>query len=707
MIVIPPRPSPEAAAHSLPLWFGSDETSDLPADLEDLSAGTHEIAVQGARILAGAVGSVEALSLVEGTPSTDTEALRPFVAKLTSLRERMATASWGHDQVDPTLRVVLMGRTQAGKSTLLEALTGGDGSRIGDGRQRFSRDVQARSCARLPGVTLIDTPGVAAKDGGKDFRLAFEQVPASDLVLWVASDDPIRESTARALRVLALMGKPLVVVINCHADLDHPARYADFLEDPASLLSNKQEHVHIIERSRVIAGAPPARWVAVHADAAFRSMTVASDRDELWMASGVERVVEVLREERDSWQSQRRMTRTADELKLPMLDALGTLASGQGVIHSSIAIQSAVLADIGTRANRVLDGESEALSANLLRVVSERRRWHTTADPKHFESEWATESERLVHDAQGILEIEDDLIASKLADTVRAVSVEWEALPESALPINDLPGFESVWINRAVRMGPAVISAAVGFFVGGPLGLAVGIGIGLVGELAAHFLKRLFKGEAQIIRERRDKVGRSLAKVLDQAEADFLKAGSDLIQRHRDGIQTQLSLRSEQLDALGHVGAGWSSSSRELEDRMRAADALLAKALLASTGRSRLASSLCDAYRLPGIAIGALLDEPGRTEGVLFPPLATAEPILVGAHGQQGSPGAALSGLMMLIADQLTISGISPAEVQVQIETVVPEGVRRTWEELLSGLSHICVRIRGGSSEAPLDEGRK
>lgn len=39
------------------------------------------------------------------------------------------------------MRVVLMGRTMAGKSTLLAALTGGSDDRIGVGAQRTSRDV--------------------------------------------------------------------------------------------------------------------------------------------------------------------------------------------------------------------------------------------------------------------------------------------------------------------------------------------------------------------------------------------------------------------------------------------------------------------------------------------------------------------------------------------------------------------------------------
>ena len=57
------------------------------------------------------------------------------------------------------MRVVLMGRTMAGKSTLLAALTGGSAERIGVGAQRTSRDVFAAPALDLQDVEIVDTPG--------------------------------------------------------------------------------------------------------------------------------------------------------------------------------------------------------------------------------------------------------------------------------------------------------------------------------------------------------------------------------------------------------------------------------------------------------------------------------------------------------------------------------------------------------------------
>jgi predicted GTPase len=58
------------------------------------------------------------------------------------------------------MRVVLMGRTMAGKSTLLSTLTAGSADRIGVGAQRTSLDVFAAPAVDLRDVEIVDTPGV-------------------------------------------------------------------------------------------------------------------------------------------------------------------------------------------------------------------------------------------------------------------------------------------------------------------------------------------------------------------------------------------------------------------------------------------------------------------------------------------------------------------------------------------------------------------
>ena len=56
-------------------------------------------------------------------------------------------------------KLVVYGRTKAGKSTLMEVLTKGEGNSIGKGAQRTTVDVREYS---WNGMTVFDTPGIAA-----------------------------------------------------------------------------------------------------------------------------------------------------------------------------------------------------------------------------------------------------------------------------------------------------------------------------------------------------------------------------------------------------------------------------------------------------------------------------------------------------------------------------------------------------------------
>ena len=60
---------------------------------------------------------------------------------------------------DDRFTVTLFGRTTAGKSTLMSILTNGDGSQIGRGAQRTTRDVRAYD---YNGLKVVDVPGIAA-----------------------------------------------------------------------------------------------------------------------------------------------------------------------------------------------------------------------------------------------------------------------------------------------------------------------------------------------------------------------------------------------------------------------------------------------------------------------------------------------------------------------------------------------------------------
>ena len=78
-----------------------------------------------------------------------------------------------------------------GKSTLKEILTEGDGSSIGKGQQRTTRDVREYE---WHGMKITDVPGVAAFGGEDDENIAFDAARKADLILFLISDNAPQEA---------------------------------------------------------------------------------------------------------------------------------------------------------------------------------------------------------------------------------------------------------------------------------------------------------------------------------------------------------------------------------------------------------------------------------------------------------------------------------------------------------------------------------
>lgn len=130
--------------------------------------------------------------------------------------------------------ITLFGRTKAGKSTIREALTNGDGSTIGKGAQRTTRDVKIYNWNHL---RILDTPGFDAYKGDEDEIIAFSQVDETDLILFLVTSDSIEESEFKKLASLRKENKPVIILLNILYDLKHPIKKKQFLKDPKKYVS--------------------------------------------------------------------------------------------------------------------------------------------------------------------------------------------------------------------------------------------------------------------------------------------------------------------------------------------------------------------------------------------------------------------------------------------------------------------------------------
>ena len=112
--------------------------------------------------------------------------------------------------------ITLFGRTMAGKSTLMEILTEGDGTSIGKGAQRTTRDTRTYKWNDL---LITDVPGTSAHDGEEDEMVAFSKARKADLILFLITDDAPQASEAERLSQIIELGKPVICVLNVKSSI--------------------------------------------------------------------------------------------------------------------------------------------------------------------------------------------------------------------------------------------------------------------------------------------------------------------------------------------------------------------------------------------------------------------------------------------------------------------------------------------------------
>lgn len=136
--------------------------------------------------------------------------------------------------------VSLIGRTKAGKSTLHAILTQQGKDRIGVGKQRTTRYNWVYQWNLL---RIIDTPGVgsAEADGRKDEEIAESVLGESDIICFVVADDSILKDILEFIEKIALLNKPVVILLNHKENIRPDVKFRRYISDPTQWLSDEGE----------------------------------------------------------------------------------------------------------------------------------------------------------------------------------------------------------------------------------------------------------------------------------------------------------------------------------------------------------------------------------------------------------------------------------------------------------------------------------
>ncbi|MCZ2811803.1 50S ribosome-binding GTPase [Modestobacter sp. VKM Ac-2979] len=648
----------------------------------------------------------DALADVGGMSWLDDEWLSPVRTSGTGRSQHV------HDLNAP-MRVVLMGRTMAGKSSVLSALTGSHSGRIGDGRQRFSRDTFGAIASACQNIELVDTPGVGAHCGADDTEIALEAALSADVVVWINSSDSIQEESASALKLLGVIGKPIIVVVNCRQSLAGVGRL-NLLKFPQRVFGGREGLLDEIKRHLAFSGVEPLAVVHVHALAA--AAAAASDVDhELFAASRIGDLTEVLLREHEVHSEARRALRVVDGQRHSAEGLALALNLGAARLRSRAARDREMTRDVHARLNRLVRATGEAMAADVHSAVGGRRDWHLSVTDfgQEIQSHWADEVAALQKELTTSLEERLTTLARDVSAAIQDAEAEWTAVPPDRFALRDLAGFDAVWGNRLAKAGVGVAGSALGLAggawlgaqIGGALGLATGpgaivtSGIGLVvggiaGLAAQHvksFADLMFLGKDGVLRKRREEVAKQVGPILDQFTQEYEKAIKTQLDEVRANLLHERVRSDGHCESIERLASRWVSCSARLHSAVKDLDRVTTSALLRIDRRERLARSVVRATRVPGVCFLAEFDDAAFGEAWLFPP-DLGETL---AGGRMCDPGgesvSALPYALGLVDAPVRLGKADEASAILVVDADLPTAITEAWADGLT--AHVDRRI--------------
>ncbi|MDQ7880335.1 GTPase [Microbacterium sp. QXD-8] len=645
-----------------------------------------------------------------------------ILAPLTEATHRVAEARrqlLGRD-VDRPFRIVLMGRTMAGKSTLFEFLTGGDGASVGRGGQRTTRESHIGAVLGHD-IEIVDTPGVGAMDGDADYEEAFSQVADADLILWVATNEATQERTGRALEQLGDYGKPILVALNCLRDVTDQLDLLELLEDPDFVFGGDTlGNLKPIDRHLARAGGRYISAVLIHAQAALMSQSsdlTSNDASDIRRASMVERLLAEIGVQRDRTADTRRAASIGDFIRGELLEAASATATSARIARAMLTASRGSLDDFKRRADRrVDDAHNELLSAFSV-ALSRRERWIERIDvglsDKKINAAWASEMAVLKEEISADVDHAGRRLERHLKRIALDVADDWAHFDVGEF--QELGGRGAIWGNRLVKVGGrfgaaigttilgAKIGAVAGTALGPGLGNAIGLGLGAIVGLLTGLLglsrgidwvsDKVFQSAAEVRERRRVKIRDQLSPLLVQVSERLTQSGEVVRAAWQQAVDQEAARHAVWIDMLERAERTFNHTiALELEPILSQVDTEIARELLRIMGRGRAASALIRATRWRGAGMAVELPEPEFSELVLFPIAEDTERVLPTAASATSS-ASAIQLVRNLTDGVLTAHGWKDHEVRVELTHPLAPGAQEAWQSLARTHAGVSLNI--------------
>ena len=517
--------------------------------------------------------------------------------------------------------ITLFGRTMAGKSTLMEILTRGNGNSIGKGAQRTTRDVRTYS---YHGMTITDVPGIAAFEGQEDEDVAFEAARKCDLILFLITDDAPQASEAECLSKILELGKPVICIINIKANIDSEINLKIFSRDIHKKMDrNRLDAIksQFLDFGKRYGQAwNNLRFAYVHLKSAYLSQSIIyqDHANELYQLSQFDYLDRLIIDEITKNGKFYKLKSFTDTICVPILNTFEELFrqsaenSEQGTIlkrkrkklkkwttdfesNAKIRIES-LLSDISSNLKREVASFAEDNYDNS----NADNKWKSILQDHNIEERTSSLLKELASECEEELQEINREINSELKFSHAIFS-------GLSIKTSNIINWQRVWNWATALIGGGLTIA--GLFFSGPIGW-VGIAVGGIGGLGSF----LFSDHEKNILDARKKLENELINHLDKMSRALKKKMLDVLYNEllKKQLYPTLSTMNKIINTVFTLSEVQQNLAKGLNANFKNTNKIIIDEAIDYTGFSGLEWHVANVVRIPGNAIMIGLDDGKR-----------------------------------------------------------------------------------------------
>ena len=517
----------------------------------------------------------------------------------------------------------------AGKSTLMEVLTEGDGSAIGMGAQRTTRDIRRYE---WNGLAVTDVPGIGAFEGEEDTRLAFDAAKTADLIVFLLTDDAPQAVEADCFRQVKDLGKPVIIIMNVKVSVDSGKSMKLIERDMNRAFDD--ERIEEIRRQFCKFAEPFGQdwsnvpFVATHLKAAYEAVRCDKSADaevrenaDFWRRiSRIDDLKSLICEEVQVRGKYIRVKTFADIIANPMIEALSELDLQSRINESQGKIVSDKKRALEKRKDVFVKDGKKRIESFMMRLKSELRSdiavfaedhyndkladiaWGEIIEKKNIEGRCKELLDDMESEVDGIIEETIREMESELK-YVSVDAVERTFLTPALIDAKRIVGWTSLLLGGGGTVAAAILTLSGVELAAGPVGW-VAAGIGLAGGIGLLFLEsrgdKLAKARAKLEKELTESVNATCDSIWTQLEKNLNR----LIKGKIDLVLGELTKIENVIGSLAATQNGLADSLREeLRSLNMTFTSKIASAVFGDEQADTYISNIDTAARIPGVCI--------------------------------------------------------------------------------------------------------